>query len=284
MTDIPNAAQQEYWNTVAGPRWVGFAGAVESRVAAVNGLLLARAAPRRGERVLEIGCGTGATTVPLAEAVGAEGHVLGVDLAEPMLAVARQRVAASRLANVSLVLADAQAHRFEPESVDLILSRFGVMFFADPYAAFANIGTAARTGGRLCFACWAPLAENPQWLISYDVVQRRLGPPAPKDPRAPGPMAFSDPDYVRSFLTAAGFADIEIGRERIEIVGTTPQAEAELAFKMGPAGRLIDEKDPDEATRSALRREITEALAAHVTNGAVRLPATIFLVSARRPS
>lgn len=284
MTDIPNAAQQEHWNTIAGPRWVGFGGAVESRVAAVNDLLLARAAPRPGENILEIGCGTGATTVPLAEAVGREGHVLGIDIAEPMLAEARKRVAESGLQNVSLVLADAQAHRFEPESVDLILSRFGVMFFADPRAAFANIGGAARPGGRLCFACWATLAENPQWLVAYDVVQRRLGPPAPKDPRAPGPMAFSDPDYVTDFLAAAGFAGIEIRRERFPILGAAPQAEAELAFKMGPAGRLIDEKKPDEATRAALQREITEALAAHATDGAVRLPATIFLVSARRPS
>jgi SAM-dependent methyltransferase len=284
MTDIPNAAQQDYWNTVAGPRWVGFGGAMESRVREVNGLLLARAAPTPGENVLEIGCGTGATTVPLAEAVGARGRVLGVDIAEPMLAAARRRVAGSGLANVSLVLADAQAHRFEPARFDLILSRFGVMFFADPRAAFANLCGAARPGGRLCFACWAPLAENPQWLVAYEVAQRRLGPPAPQDPRAPGPLAFSDPDYVKGFLAAAGFADIEIRRERPDMIGTSPEAEADFALTMGPSGRLIDEKKPDAATRAALRREIAEALAAHVKDGALRLPSTIFLVTARRPS
>lgn len=284
MTDIPNAAQQDYWNTVAGPRWVGFGGAMESRVREVNGLLLARAAPTPGENVLEIGCGTGATTVPLAEAVGAHGRVLGVDIAEPMLAAARKRVAGSGLANVSLVLADAQAHRFEPARFDLILSRFGVMFFADPRAAFANLCGAARPGGRLCFACWAPLAENPQWLVAYEAALRRLGPPAPQDPRAPGPLAFSDPDYVRGFLAAAGFADIEIRRERPDMIGTSPEAEADFALTMGPSGRLIDEKKPDAATRAALRREIAEALAAHVKDGALRLPSTIFLVTARRPS
>jgi SAM-dependent methyltransferase len=284
MTDTPNAAQRDFWNTVAGPRWVGFDGAMESRVREVNGLLLARAAPQPGENVLEIGCGTGATTVPLAEAVGAHGRVLGVDIAEPMLAAARKRVAESGLANVSLVLADAQAHRFEPASFDLILSRFGVMFFADPTAAFGNLCGAARPGGRLCFACWAPLAENPQWLVAHDIALRRFGPPAPQDPRAPGPLAFSDPDYVKGFLAAAGFADIEIRRERPDMIGTSPQAEAAFALAMGPSGRLIDEKQPDAATRAALQHEIAEAFAAYVKNGALRLPATIFLVSARRPS
>jgi SAM-dependent methyltransferase len=283
MSEMPNAAQQEYWNTVAGPRWVSFAGAVESRVREANDLLLTRAAPLPGEQVLEVGCGTGATTVPLAAAVGERGHVLGIDIAEPMLAVARRRVAESGLANVSLLLADAQAHPFEPGRFDLVVSRFGVMFFADPRAAFGNLCAAARPDGRLCFACWAPLAENPQWLIAYDIALRHLGPPAPKDPRAPGPLAFSDPDYVRDFLAAAGFAAIEIGRAKMDIIGASPETETEFAVTMGPVGRLIDEKQPDAATREACAREIREAYAVHARNGELRLPATIFIVTARRP-
>ncbi|HJU20496.1 MAG TPA: class I SAM-dependent methyltransferase [Stellaceae bacterium] len=282
MTETPNAAQRDHWNTVAGPRWVGFGGAIESRVSAVNDLLLARAAPKLGENVLEIGCGTGATTVPLAEAVGETGHVLGIDIAEPMLAAARRRVSESGVRNVSLVLADAQAHSFEPGRFDLIVSRFGVMFFADPTAAFANLCGAARPGGRLCFACWAPLAENPHWLVPYDIVRRRLGPPAPTDPRAPGPLAFSDPDYVAGFLAAAGFADIEIRRETPAIIAESPEAETELALIMGPSGRLIEEKKPDPAAREALKREIGAAFASRAKEGALRLPMTVFLVTARR--
>ena len=283
MVETPNAAQQHYWNTVAGPRWVGFGGAVESRVREANGPLLARAAPQPGENVLEDGGGTGATTVPLAAAVGERGHVLGVDITAPMLAVARRRVAESGLANISLLLADAQAYAFESGRFDLIVSRFGVMFFADPTAAFRNLCSAARPGGRLCFACWAPLADNPQWLVAYDIALRHLGPPVPKDPRAPGPLAFSDPDYVRDFLTAAGFTDIEIRRKQLDIIGASPEAEAEFAVTMGPSGRLIDEKQPDPATREALKREIVAAYAALVKNGELRLPATTFLVAARRP-
>src|SRR5712671_7909828 len=283
MNAAANAAQQEYWNTVAGPRWVGLGGFVERRVRAVNDLLLARSAVAPGEKVLEIGCGTGAATVPFAEAVGERGEVVGIDISEPMLAGARNRIAESGLRNVSLLQADAQTHRFEPDSFDLITSRFGVMFFADPVAAFTNLLPAVRPGGRLCFACWAALKDNRHWLIPYEVIVRHLGPPAPKPPRAPGPMAFSDPDYVRSFLRSAGFAAIEIHRETPDVFASTPQEEAEHACIMGPSGRLIDEKRPDDATRQTIRREIEDAFAAHLRDGNTRLPSTVFLVTAHRP-
>src|ERR1700730_788171 len=167
MNAAANAAQQEYWNTVAGPRWVGLGGFVERRVRAVNDLLLARSEVAPGEKVLEVGCGTGAATVPVAEAVGDTGEGVGIDISEPMLAGARERIANSGLRNITLLRADAQVHAFEPNRFDLIASRFGVMFFADPVAAFRNLLGAARPGGRLCFACWAALEENWHWLIPY---------------------------------------------------------------------------------------------------------------------
>jgi SAM-dependent methyltransferase len=283
MSTAANAAQQEYWNTVAGPRWVGLGGFVERRVQTVNDLLLARSAIAPGERVLEIGCGTGAATIPFAEAVGERGRVVGVDISEPMLAGARKRIGESGLRNVTLLQADAQTHRFEPDAFDLITSRFGVMFFADPTAAFGNLLPALRPGGRLCFACWGSLEDNRHWLIPYEVALRHLGPPAPKDPRAPGPMAFSDPDYVRSFLSAAGFDAIEIHRETPNIIGSTPEEEAEHACIMGPPGRLIDEKQPDAAVRETIKREITDAFAAYAKGKEMLLPSTVFVVTARRP-
>jgi SAM-dependent methyltransferase len=282
VNTVANVAQQEYWNTIAGPRWVGLEGFVERRVRAVNDLLLARSRVTAGERVLEIGCGTGAFTVPLAEAVGERGEVLGADISTAMLAQARKRFAETPLRNVTLVEADAQTHQFDPGRFDLITSRFGVMFFADPAAAFGNLLRATRPGGRLCFACWGTLENNRHWLIPYDVVQRHLGPPAPKDPRAPGPMAFADPDYVRSFLGAAGFESIAIHRETPNIIASTPQEEAEHACIMGPSGRLIDEKQPDEATRKRIRAEIEEAFAAALRDGNTPLPSTVLLVMAQR--
>lgn len=280
---IANTAQREYWNTVAGPRWVGLEGFVERRVRAVNELLLARSGARPGERVLEIGCGTGAFSVPLAEAVGEHGEVLGADISAAMLGGARKRIAEAGLRNISLVEADAQTHNFAPGRFDLVASRFGVMFFADPQAAFTNLFGAIRSGGRLCFACWAALDQNEHWLIPYRVALRHLGPPEAKPPRAPGPMAYADPDYVRSFLGAAGFADIAIDREHPQIFASSPQEEAEHACIMGPSGRLIDEKKADEATRRTIRREIEEAFAAHLHGGMAALPSTVLLVTARRP-
>jgi SAM-dependent methyltransferase len=278
-----NAAQQEYWNTIAGPRWVGLEGFVERRVRGVNDLLLRHSAVTAGERVLEIGCGTGAFTVPLAEAVGERGQVVGADISDAMLAGARKRIAESGLHNVSLMQADAQTHGFDPGRFDLIASRFGVMFFSDPAAAFTNLLPAARPDGRLCFACWGSLADNRHWLIPYEVILRHLGPPEPKPARAPGPMAFADPDYVRAFLGVAGFEAIEVRRETPGIFASSPQEEAEHACIMGPSARLIDEKNPDEATRQMIQREIEEAFAAHAKAGGMVLPSTVFLVTARRP-
>jgi SAM-dependent methyltransferase len=281
-SSIANTAQHEFWNIIAGPRWVGLGGAVERRVHRVNDLLLARSGARVGERVLEIGCGTGAATVPFAEAVGERGQVVGVDIAEPMLAGARKRIAESGLGNVTLMQADAQVHRFEAGHFDLITSRFGIMFFADPVAAFRNLLPAVRRDGRLCFVCWAPLEENRHWLIPYEVALRHLGPPAPTPPHTPGPLAFSDPGYVRSILERAGFADVVIDRETPDIIGSTPEEEAEHACIMGPPARLIDEKKPDDAVRETIRREMREAFAAYARNGPMLLPSTVFLVTARR--
>jgi SAM-dependent methyltransferase len=281
-TSIANTAQHEYWNTVAGPRWVGLDGFVERRVRAVNDLLLARSGVAAGESVLEIGCGTGAATVPFAAAVGERGRVVGIDISEPMLAGARKRIAESGFRNISLLQADAQVHRFEPNRFDLIASRFGVMFFADPVAAFSNLLPAARPDGRLCFACWGPLGDNKHWLIPYDVVLRHLGPPAPQPRHLPGPLAFGDPGYVRSILETAGFADVEINRETPDIIGSTPEEEADYACIMSPAGRLIDEKKPAEAVREKIRQEMIEAFAAYAGGKSMLLPSTVFIVTAQR--
>jgi SAM-dependent methyltransferase len=277
-----NAAQLEYWNNVAGPRWVGLAGYVEKRVERVNDLLLARSAVRPGEKVLEVGCGTGAATVPLADAVGETGEVVGIDISEPMLTAARQRIAQRSQRNIALLHGDAQVHSFSPDRFDLIASRFGVMFFADPAMAFQNLLGATRPGGRLCFACWAALEENRHWLIPYEVALRHLGPPAPKPPRAPGPLAFSEADYVRSVLEEAGYESIEIRREMPDIIAASRLEEAEHACVMGPSGRLIEEKQPPDSVRELIKREMTEAFPAYAKGGEMALPSTIYLVTARR--
>jgi len=278
-----NAAQRRYWNTVAGPRWVATPGFRERRNQESLALLLARLGIAGGESVLEIGCGTGAATVPLAAAVGEHGRVVAVDISEPMLAAARQRVGERGLHNVTLLLGDAQVFEFEPAAFDLATSRMGVMFFANPTAAFRNIGGALKPGGRLTFACWAPLEENRHWLISYDIALRHLGPPAPQPADAPSPLAFADPDYIHRVLAGAGFAEVTVERAHPTIIGGSPEEEAQQAMMMGPTARLIEEKTPAELMRQTIAREIEAAFAAEASSGLIRLPATIFVVAARRP-
>ena len=279
-----NAAQRRYWNTVAGPRWVATPGFRERRNQESLALLLAHLGLKGGESVLEIGCGTGALTLPLAEAVGEHGRVVAVDISEPMLGAARQKVAERGLRNITLLLGDAQVFQLEPAAFDLATSRMGIMFFADPAAAFRNIGGALKPGGRLVFACWGPLAENRHWLISYDVALRHLGPPAPQPAHQPSPLAFADPDYIRRVLAAAGFAEITVERAHPTIICGSPEEEARQAVMMGPTARLIEEKKPAEATRQTIASEIEDAFAAEASRGPIRLPATIFLVAARRPA
>ena len=278
-----NEAMRHYWNTVAGPRWVASPGFRERRNQESLALLLESLRLAGGESVLEIGCGTGAVTLPLADAVGAHGRVVAVDISEPMLGSARQRVEESGLHNVTLLAGDAQVIAFEPAAFDIATSRMGVMFFADPVTAFRNIGGALKPGGRLVFACWAPIAENRHWLISYDIALRHLGPPAPSTDHEAGPLAFGDPDYVRRVLVAAGFTEIAIKRAHPTIICGSPEEEARQALLMGPTARLIEAKQPDEATRQVIAEEIAAAFAAEASAGPIRLPATIFLVAARRP-
>jgi SAM-dependent methyltransferase len=277
-----NAAQRRYWNTVAGPRWVATPGFRERRNQESTALLLGRSRLADGESVLEIGCGTGALTVPLAAKVGERGRVVAVDISEPMLGAARQRVGEHGLRNVTLLHGDAQVFDFEPTAFDLATSRMGIMFFADPVAAFRNIGGALKPRGRLVFACWAPLEENRHWLISYEIALRHLGPPAPPPAHEPGPLAFGDPDYIRHVLATAGFAEITVERAHPTIIGGSPEEEARQALMMGPTARLIEEKRPSEATRQVIAHEIEAAFVAEASSGPIRLPGTIFLVAARR--
>jgi SAM-dependent methyltransferase len=280
MPEQANTAMGEYWNQVAGPRWVARAGLQEARNVEVAALLQAEAAPRPGERVLDIGCGTGATAIPFAAAVTPGGRVTGIDISEPMLAQARKNIDTAGAANIALVRADAQVHRFPPDSFDLLISRFGVMFFADPVAAFANLCAGLRQGGRLCMAVWASIAENAHWKIPFDIAVKHLGGPSPSDPREPGPMAFRDPAYLRETLTGAGFSEISVAPRGFHVRGDTAASEAQHAAMFGPPWRLMEEKNAPEAVRQTIVGETEAAFAAYLTAEGMRLPGTVLIAKA----
>jgi SAM-dependent methyltransferase len=290
MTDDPatqfpaNADQAAYWNASAGAEWVALQAELDQRFRLLTDELIARAAIVSGERALDIGCGTGATTLALAERVGPDGSVLALDISEPMLALARRRCAERHYDHVRFVHADAQTHRFESAGRDLLMSRLGVMFFADPVAAFANLKGALRPGGRIAFVCGGPLERNPWVALPLAVGVRHLGPSTPQPPRAPGPLALSEPDYIEEILNAAGFAAVAIDTASIEILGAADAAaEALFACLVGPLARLIRERSADAALQHAMVGEITADFAPYQTGAGVRIPATLHYVTAIRP-
>ena len=281
--ETANAEMRQYWNQVAGPRWVGLGGAQEARNVEVARLLLDAAAAIPGERVIDVGCGTGATLIPFAAAVGPHGHATGIDIAEPMLGRARERVAEEGLTNVTLLLGDAQVYSFAPASFDLLTSRFGVMFFADPIAAFRNLFGALRPGGRLVMAVWASVAENPHRKIPYEIAVRHLGPPGPTPPHMPDAHVFADREYFRDVLAAAGFADIAIEAKHFHIHAASAANMAQNVTMFGAVQRLLDEKKADDKVRQAIVAETEAAFAAYAeADGKLRLPGTFLLATARR--
>jgi SAM-dependent methyltransferase len=277
----PNAQQIEYWNAQAGPRWVLHQELLDAQIAPLGRLVMERAGLRPGERVIDVGCGCGHTTLEVAERVGGGGEVVGIDVSAVMLERARERARAADARNVAFVQADAQSHAFEP-AFDLLYSRFGVMFFADPVAAFANLRRALRRSGRLAFVCWQPLARNPWMLVPLSAAAKHVELPAPPPSGAPGPFSLGEPEHVRGILEKAGFEGIGIEpfEAELSIGGGALERAVEFLLGIGPAAAAL--QAVDGARRSHVARAICEALAPYATPEGVRMRGAAWLVQARR--
>jgi len=274
-----NEAQRQRWNGIDGEFWVRQQDRLDRTLAPVTGPLLAFAAPRSGSTVIDVGCGCGATTIELARTVGPSGRVIGLDISEPMLSLATTRL--REFPNATTMLGDAADLPLSDLNAELIVSRFGVMFFGDPVAAFANLRTGLAPGGRVRFACWRPISENPWLQIPLHAVYEHA-PRLPKpEPEEPGPFAFADTDRVTRILTSAGFTapsftplDIQLD---IAAGGTLDDAVMQSS-EMGPAKRALADQ-PDDIRVAALD-SVRRALAPYASPSGVTLPAAIWLVAA----
>jgi SAM-dependent methyltransferase len=274
-----NEAQARLWNARAGEVWVEQQQMLDSLLRPFEQPLV-EAIERDGAReVLDVGCGAGATTLAAARRLGKQGRCTGVDISAPLIEAARRRAATEGLENCRFIAADAQQHALGPKSFDAVISRFGIMFFDDPAAAFANIGRAARPGAGLAVIAWRGAEENP-FMTTAERAAAPLLPELPaRDPAAPGQFAFADPERVREILAAGGWGEVDI--QPLDVACTLPRDDLEVyAARMGPVGGLLP--DLDEARRDRVLAAVNKAFEAHVSDGAARFTAACWLIRARR--
>jgi SAM-dependent methyltransferase len=278
MTSSGNEQQIEYWNGPAGERWASLQEKIDLHMEAITEAVLNFAAPREDERILDIGCGCGTSTFLLAFKAGRGGTAAGIDISRPMLNVARARAMAQ---NAGVIFVEGDAAHYDFQAVfDLVFSRLGVMFFADPIRAFKNIGKALALSGRLVFVCWRSMAENIWASAPMDAAMHLLPPQEPADPFAPGPFAFSDGARLRSLLASANYSRVEIEPFDCTInMGKTLEEAAAEVLNVGPLARLAS--DLDEATRARIRGAVAGAYAPYASAVGVTPPGACWLVRAR---
>ncbi len=281
-----NAYQVADWNGASGERWLANQTRLDAMLAVFGGAALAAAAPVDGESVLDVGCGAGASSFALATRVGPRGAVMGVDISEPLIQRARNRAPAGT--PLTFEVADASRAELPQEAFDLLFSRFGVMFFDDPAAAFRHMRGALRTGGRLAFICWRGAAEN-DWVRLPLAAIRDIAPVAAvPDPEAPGPFSFGDSGRILRILTAAGFSDIAITAFDHAIpfgAGATRELAIDdaldMAFAVGPLSRALADASVEKRARAA--DAVRAAFATRPGERSVMIDGAAWIVTARNP-
>jgi SAM-dependent methyltransferase len=275
METVVNTGQAEAWNGYEGRHWAEHQARYDAVNSGFNDAVLA--AVRPGDRILDIGCGNGQLT-RFAARRSSDGHAVGVDLSAPMLDRARASAAEEGVANVEFLRADAQAYPFPAAGFDVALSRFGVMFFADPVVAFGNLRSAVQTDGRLACLAWRGGGEN-DFMIAAERAAAAILPQGPKRAaNGPGQFGFADPDRVQAVLTEGGWRGVAV--RPLDVACSLPEADlAVYAERMGPVGDLLPTLD--SATRSEVERRVAAAFRSYIRSGTARFTAACWMVTAR---
>ncbi|HUR48407.1 MAG TPA: class I SAM-dependent methyltransferase [Acidimicrobiales bacterium] len=278
----PNEEQRRRWDEEEGDHWVAEAAHFDKMLGPYGDHVIAGLSPEPAEKILDVGCGSGALSLDVAARVGPQGHVLGLDLSGPMLSLAKQRAGERGLGNVSFEKSDVQVHEFEAAGRDAVMSRFGVMFFDEPVVAFANLRGAVRSGGRLAFVCWQEPGQN-DWLMVPAATMLEFVPmPEMPAPGAPGPFGLADPDRTRSILGDAGWSDIEV--EAVEIqqwLGGDPATATNFVSQTQIAQLFLGETD--DATKARAWKAVEGKLAEFTDADGVHLTGRTWLVTATNP-
>ena len=273
-----NADMLAFWNGEGGHTWVARQEHTDITLRLVTDALLAFAAPRAGERVVDIGCGCGAPTLEFARAVGPSGRVTGLDISGPMLAEGERRASAAGIANINWRQVDPATA--ELDEYDLLTSAFGVTFFGDRLAAFTNMRRGAAPDARMALVCWRALSENPWMEVPMTAVARRL-PPRPKPaPNAPGMFAFADPEHVTEVLTAAGWTPPRYEKLDIELdiaAGRGLEDAVVQSTKIGAVNSWL--RNQPDAVVSAALDSLRDDLKPYADGMSVRLPSAMWLIS-----
>jgi SAM-dependent methyltransferase len=270
----------ESWNGENGLKWLNYIDVVDAMIRPIGEAALSAARPRPGETVIDVGCGDGPTTVRLAELVSPNGKVTALDVSEVLLEGAKRRAASHPAGSrISFKLGHAGQVELPPGQADLLFSRFGVMFFEHPTAAFKHLRAALKPSGRLTFCCWQPLNKSDLYYVPFTAVAAHLTPAGRPGPEDPGPFSFGDPLRVRRILEGAGFAKVEIEPFGVAVsLGSTLDDAVKAVTMVGPASQVLADA-PDDLKAKALQ-SVRDALAARQTSTGIVLPAATWIVTA----
>jgi SAM-dependent methyltransferase len=282
-TGNPNAAMHEYWNGLAGEKWVRLERRLDEGLQPFADGLFAAARLHAGEHVLDVGCGCGATTLEAARRVAPGGAAVGIDISAIMLTRARERAHDLGIPNAAFDLIDAQCDPIRRSDFDVVISRFGVMFFSHPETALENLRGALRPGGRIAFVCWQRLEANPWMFLPTLAAMQHVAVQRPADPNAPGPFAFADADRVRGVMEKAGWHGVRVSRFEIPFAtggGGSLDETVDFMMEMGPAAQPLREADSE--TRARVRKAIYETMKPYERNGGVLMDAAAWIFTASR--
>ena len=278
---IINDEQYEFWNEGIGKKWVQEDASMNERFTTLTNEFFSRAKIDKDDSILDIGCGGGITSYAASKLVGENGYVIGADISEILLDLAKTNY--PNIKNLEFKYCDVQNYEFEKKIFNKVISRFGVMFFENPINAFKNISNSIQDGGSLHFVCWADVMENEFFTLSVNIIINYLKKDFPEITRAPGPFAFSEEDYIKNILNTSGFKNIKVEKVN-SLISTkdTPEKDGDLLFSIGLGGRLLSEANLSKRELSIIKNEIIEACHKKRDNGKSTYKACLNYVSATK--